>query len=240
MAPAQENRTFSSPLEPPQRLLLLDSCHEWGFVALWEAGTTLFCKRQPATPTGAQQLPLLLEEALKAHAILLSTVQLIAVTVGPGSYTGLRAALVMAKTMAYAMHKPLIALSSLELLLPPADLLPSRSCFYSLLDARMGGLYHSRAMIDLGKPHFSLARLDSWEQFYNEVEEGALLVTPHLAAIQARLGANEKELLVLEQLPSSDWMGQLALERYAEGSLADPRDVAALYLRKTQAEINLA
>jgi tRNA threonylcarbamoyladenosine biosynthesis protein TsaB len=49
-------------------------------------------------------------------AIPLNSIDAIAVTMGPGSYTGLRVGLSSAKGIAYALNKPIIGLSTLGLL----------------------------------------------------------------------------------------------------------------------------
>lgn len=56
------------------------------------------------------------EELCKATALQLKDIDAIAVTMGPGSYTGLRVGLASAKGLAFALNKPLIGLSTLSLL----------------------------------------------------------------------------------------------------------------------------
>lgn len=61
------------------------------------------------------------------------------VGIGPGSYTGLRIGLTLAKVWATAKNLPLFAVSSLALMVPPPQ--HSRSLYVPLIDARRGTVY---------------------------------------------------------------------------------------------------
>ena len=97
------------------------------------------------------------EELCKATALQLKDIDAIAVTMGPGSYTGLRVGLASAKGLAFALNKPLIGLSTLSLLAKAAigHLIETSNALlddkqlqvFSMIDARrmeiFGGIYNS-------------------------------------------------------------------------------------------------
>ncbi len=62
----------------------------------------------------ASQLTLLIEKICKQLSIEYAHLDAIAVSKGPGSYTGLRIGVATAKGLAYALDKPLIAVNTLE------------------------------------------------------------------------------------------------------------------------------
>ncbi len=64
----------------------------------------------------ASQLTILIEEAVKQAGITLPQLDAIAVSKGPGSYTGLRVGVSTAKGLCYALDKPLIAIPTLQAL----------------------------------------------------------------------------------------------------------------------------
>ncbi len=67
---------------------------------------------EPARP--AAQLVPLLQRILEDADLKWDRLSAVAVAVGPGSYAGVRSAVVTAKSLAYALGRPLVAVGSLE------------------------------------------------------------------------------------------------------------------------------
>ncbi len=87
----------------------------------------------------AEKLPGLIQQILHASAITGSDLDLIAVSNGPGSFTGLRIGLALAKGLAMGWQCPLIAVPTLDGM---AMQLPSEAVFgVILLTARKGEVY---------------------------------------------------------------------------------------------------
>lgn len=108
-------------------------------VALWRDGT-LAGRADDARPQGqAESLVPLIGAVLQQAGIAPVAVDRIAVTLGPGSFTGVRIALAAARGLALALNKPVFGLSSLETMaaaLPPAAI-PTLIA----VDARRGEVY---------------------------------------------------------------------------------------------------
>ena len=88
-------------------------------VAASQDGQTIFVKEDLKGPSHAVSLGVFVDEALSfidSHAIPLDEV---AVSCGPGSYTGLRIGVSMAKGICYGRNVPLIGLPTLEVLSVP-------------------------------------------------------------------------------------------------------------------------
>lgn len=114
-------------------------------VAVTEDGAVLFEKTDEAGPSHAIQLGVFVDEALSYidnHGIPFDAV---AVSCGPGSYTGLRIGVSMAKGICYARGLKLIAVPTLELLCVPVllrhDDLPEDALLCPMLDARRMEVY---------------------------------------------------------------------------------------------------
>jgi tRNA threonylcarbamoyladenosine biosynthesis protein TsaB len=80
-----------------------------------------------------------IQQLLKTAALSFADIDAIAVTAGPGSYTGLRVGLASAKGLCYALHKPLLTLNTLEVLTTAAKKSPNSQpdfLYCPMIDAR--------------------------------------------------------------------------------------------------------
>ena len=86
-------------------------------VALAKDGKTLAIREMAEQNfSHAEKLHVFIEELLKETNLKLQDLNAIAVSQGPGSYTGLRIGVSAAKCLCYALSVPLIAVDTLELL----------------------------------------------------------------------------------------------------------------------------
>jgi tRNA threonylcarbamoyladenosine biosynthesis protein TsaB len=163
-------------------------------------------------------------------------VDLLAVSAGPGSYTGLRIGMAFAKSLAFATGKPLVAVPTLEVMArrPP----PGAGPLAPVLDARWGHAYAAafeegsprprRLTEDLvGTPEEVFARLPRGARFFGTgapvfrgLLEGLGTVSP--PGPWDRAGAAE--------------VARLGVETFREKGAGDPFGLTPIYLRATQAE----
>ena len=113
-------------------------------VSVSEDGLSIFSKEDHNGPSHAVSLGVFVDEALSfvdSHAMMLDAV---AVSGGPGSYTGLRIGVSMAKGVCYGRNIPLIGLPTLEVLCVPVLLyheLPEDVLLCPMIDARRMEVY---------------------------------------------------------------------------------------------------
>ncbi|TGX84113.1 tRNA (adenosine(37)-N6)-threonylcarbamoyltransferase complex dimerization subunit type 1 TsaB [Palleniella muris] len=114
-------------------------------VAISEDGKCIYSDEDRTGPNHNERLGTFVDEALgfaDSHAI---PVDAVAVSMGPGSYTGLRIGVSMAKGVCYGLDIPLIAVPTLELLSVPVllkhDDLPEDALLCPMLDARRMEVY---------------------------------------------------------------------------------------------------
>jgi len=201
------------------------------------AGGVLF-ERFEIAPRRHAELLLPMVEALLAEAgALAAQIDAIAVTRGPGAFTGVRLGVAMAQGLALGWDKPLLAISTLAALAasaePGAGDVPGAGVL-ALLDARMGEVYAG---------HYHLAADHTLTALSDEqlAAPDALALPPgplHLigsgAAVyadiwRARLGA--RLLAIDDAAPRARAVGRLAARAYAAGQRLAPADLAPVYLR---------
>lgn len=85
-------------------------------VAISVNGNTISLKEEKAQNIHAASLTLFIEEAMKTAKLTYAELDAIAVSKGPGSYTGLRIGVSTAKGLCFALDKPLIAINTLKVM----------------------------------------------------------------------------------------------------------------------------
>lgn len=113
-------------------------------VALSQDGQLLFNKVDTAGSSHSVQLGLFVDEALKVVEGNDLKLDAVAVSSGPGSYTGLRIGVSLAKGVCYALDIPLISVPTLDLLADEVrrtKILPDEAYICPLVDARRMEVY---------------------------------------------------------------------------------------------------
>jgi tRNA threonylcarbamoyladenosine biosynthesis protein TsaB len=225
-------------------LLAIDTSTRAGSVALLAAGGTVVSRALADQDQGAALAPTV--AALLGDGGL-ARVDGYALSIGPGSFTGLRIGLAFLKGLAVVHPRPAVAVSTLELLAAGlADAYPEAELFLPLLDARReevfaglyrrgpGGVSPDPRLVDGLYPCASvLATLrDRSASDLIACGDGAAL--PALAG--AGWGVSERS----RWAPDAAVLARLAWPRLASGAGEDPLAVELAYFQLSAAEEKLA
>ncbi len=133
------NQKLKTKNQKPSLILALDTATEKGSLAL-AAGDELLAESFLRSPgTYLQNLLPAVEELLRAAGQSLQEIEAIAVSQGPGNFTGLRIGLATAKGLAWALNRPLTAVSTLEALAAQSPCQPQPTAV--IMDAKREEVY---------------------------------------------------------------------------------------------------
>jgi tRNA threonylcarbamoyladenosine biosynthesis protein TsaB len=161
----------------------------------------------------------------------------IGVGLGPGSFTGLRIGLTAAKTLAYALDRPLYGLDSLEAIARNAPAQALR--VVAVADAQRGDLFvadfgRDRAGDPLrggGKP-----RIEAIHALIARLEPGTYIVGPPLGRNEPAWPGSILRSEPETGYPDGPRLLELTRERIAEGARLDPWFLEPTYVRRSAAE----
>ena len=123
-------------------LLHLETCTKMCSVALSENGKLLDCIENDAENyIHGEYLTVFIEEILSKNQLLPNQLAGVSFSSGPGSYTGLRIGLSVAKGLCFALSIPLISVSTLKVLALTGKEKYPNSTLVPMLDARRNEVY---------------------------------------------------------------------------------------------------
>ncbi len=122
-------------------LLGFDTATTTCSAALWAAGEVRACRQVELPGRHAEVLVPMLREVAAEAGTTLDAMEAFAVTVGPGSFTGIRIGLATARGLALARGRPLVGLSTLEVLAAGVPATEREGPILAVLDAGRGRLY---------------------------------------------------------------------------------------------------
>lgn len=125
------------------RILAIDTSCGAASVAVVESGRSgpLAVISRPMARGHADALPLMVEEAMRGVEGGFSSLARIAVAIGPGSFTGIRVGLAMARAMGLALAVPVVGVSTLAAFAAPLLSELRIGIIAATIDARHGSIY---------------------------------------------------------------------------------------------------
>ena len=204
-------------------------------VAVSEDGQNVFKKEDLNGPSHAVSLGVFVDEALSfadSHAMPLDAV---AVSCGPGSYTGLRIGVSMAKGVCYGRNLPLIGLETLKVQCVPVllyhDELPDDALLCPMIDARRMEVYaaiYDRSLKTVREVGADIVTSDTYREYLDRrpvyfFGNGAAKCMQEINHPNARFIPDVK--------PLAKWMSPIAEKRMAEGRFEDVAYFVPFYLK---------
>lgn len=203
-------------------------------VAVSEDTQVIFQQDDHSGPNHAERLGTMVDEALSFtdnHAIPFDAV---AVSCGPGSYTGLRIGVSMAKGICYGRNLKLIAVPTLELLCVPVLLreIPEEDALLCpMLDARRMEVYsgiYNRALKPIREVGADIVTAETYKDY---LEEHPMYFFGN-GAKKCMDVVNHPNAHLIEGIePLAKWMQPLAERRLLSGTTEDVAYFTPFYLK---------
>ena len=223
--------------------LAVDTAERRGSVAIRREGRTVAARVHEAADYSSWLLGAV-EEVLQESGASIASAALLAVATGPGSFTGVRVGLTTVKAWAEVYGRRVVGVSRLEAMASMAEAMGFVAASYDAQRGQVfGGLYRweSGAMMAVESEMVSTPGA-----FLAFVDERAGRAAVQWVSLDAELitsegswGAREQRGDKLITCPAevASLIGKLAEQRAARGEFADPLELDANYVRRSDAEI---
>lgn len=203
-------------------------------VALAENGTTIACKEASERNIHASSITLFIEEVMEAAGKMMANLDAIAVSKGPGSYTGLRIGVSTAKGLCYALDVPLIAIDTLKVMASNTSVNSGNSefLFCPMIDARRMEVYTAVYDSALNEVNPVSAKIIDEHSFADLLSEHKLLFFGDGAEkCMDTLGANPNAFFVTTFENSAADMSTEAFSRFNKQLFEDIAYFEPYYLK---------
>jgi len=217
------------------KILLIETATEVCSIGLAIDGQLVAIEESFIRNEHAAKIQLLVEKTLLQADCSLKQIQAVAISIGPGSYTGLRVGLSAAKGYAFALDIPMIAINTLASLAYQglkSNLFTKNALLIPMIDARRMEVYTG-----VWNDEFSninpVAPMILEESSFNELLEAQTCFIMGSGAEKFKNLCNSKNLVYLNNIQSSvKGMYALANEFYEKKHFADIAYIEPFYLKE--------
>ena len=199
-------------------------------VSLSKEGETLVLKEDYNNNySHAERLHIYIDEVLKEANLKSSNLDAIAISRGPGSYTGLRIGVSAAKGLCYALGIPLISVPTLESLAYQLQI--KDGIIIPMLDARRMEVYSAVFTCKYQQIRDTQAQILEDTSFSEYLEKGKVYFIGDGVEKTKTLITHPNAIFVEDKLPSAKQMDKLAYTKYKKNDLEDVAYFEPYYLK---------
>lgn len=192
--------------------------------------------------THSQKLMPMIENMMQMSDLSVKDIDMIAICIGPGSFTGLRISMATAKAIAHVRNLPIIAVNSLEILAANMNLCNKKIC--SILDAQRSQVYTAKYKFD-GNELIEIANIDVVEiedllKDLSDTDEEWILVGEAVYKYEDMIKdiENIKIPAPSHNVTKASSLCSLAIDKYNKNiDIYDCYTINPMYIRKSQAEV---
>lgn len=222
-------------------VLALETSSRGGSIAILQGTAVQHSLELPPEQRSAQSLPMFIDRLLKEQSLPAREIELIAVTAGPGSFTGLRVGVMTAKTLAFAWGCGLLGVNTLEVIARESGEHFSHGeprRIRAVLDAQRQQLFasdweHSAAGVWSSARGVEIVERETW---LKSLVAGDVVTGPGLTPLVGQLPAEVTISPWELWQPTAGMVGRVAVEHWELGARSDWRTLVPNYHRQSAAE----
>lgn len=198
-------------------------------VSLAENGKTVLCKEISEQGfSHAEKLHVFIEEILNEANVSITQLKAIAVSKGPGSYTGLRIGVSAAKGLCYALQIPLISLDTMQILAKKVAV--TDGLIVPMIDARRMEVYS--AVFDANHKKISEVKAEVLtENSYQDFDQNVYFIGDCQEKCKTVLTKDNFQFLPEIVFPSANEMSALSFEKFKNNDFEDVAYFEPFYLK---------
>ena len=204
-------------------------------IALHQKGNLIASQEIEGEKTHSTELTLMIDKLLKDNNYAYSQLEAIAVSNGPGSYTGLRIGTSTAKGLCFALDKPLIAVSTLEAIAHHTPIYEKPYLICPLLDARRMEVYCMLLTDEFDALENVQAKIIDENSFKKELETQKIVFVGNATEKCAEVIHHENAIFEKDILPTAKTIGFLAYQKYKNQVFEDIAYFEPYYLKEFMA-----
>lgn len=178
----------------------------------------------------SEQLHVFIQEVVEEASMTLMDIDAVAVSKGPGSYTGLRIGVSSAKGLCFALGKPLISIATLQSLASQND---AKAVDYIIpvLDARRMEVYAAVFDVDGKEIRATKAEVITADSFAEFTEKGRVHLIGNGATKCQEVLDNPNFSFDTQAVPSAKEMARLSFEKFQGQEFEDVAYFEPFYLK---------
>ncbi len=205
-------------------------------VALHKNGALLGLQELLLEKSHSTHLAVMIEQLLSSCQVAKGDLEAIAVSKGPGSYTGLRIGVATAKGLCYALDKPLIGVNTLVAMAHQMAEIPiSVDYLCPMIDARRMEVYCIVVNKNLEVVSETNAVVVNEKSFQKWFEQGKMLFFGNGAEKCQQLLPPGKSIFITGHHPTAASLGPLAATKFDKGAFEDLSYFEPFYLKEFRA-----
>ncbi len=228
------------------KILAIDTSSARCNVSILENENVLIDLFNDDEKTHSVKLMPMINEAFKKTNLSLDDIDLLACSIGPGSFTGVRIGIATIKSFADVKKIPIVGISSLEsLAFNVKNLSAEKSIVCSLIDAKNNNVYYGLFSFQNNICSEITINSDNINIVINEIKKiitnykNIIFVGDAVSVYYEKLNENFTNIIFPSKeknMQSGISLANAALIKYNEGKYGDSNSISPIYLRKSQAE----